>query len=141
MKFNYKILLPFLFLGVMAGSLFTSCEKECVDCGCSSLAVEKFVASDSMDIALQQLPPNATIVVVGSGLSIVNKAYLIGQDPTGADVRYPIDLNPAYVTESSVIFTLPKESANNTFLTDRLVLEAKGCQEPYIFPILKPTVQ
>lgn len=141
MKFNYKILLPFLFLGVMAGSMFTSCEKECVDCGCSSLAVEKFVASDSMDIALQQLPPSATIVVVGSGLSIVNKAYLIGLDPAGADVRYPIDLNPAYVTESSVILTLPKESANNTFMTDRLVLEAKGCKAPYIFPILKPTVQ
>ena len=139
MRFKYRILLPFLFFGAMAGSIFTSCEKECIECGCSSLAVDKFVSPDSMDIALQQFQPNSTIVVLGSGLSIVNKAYLMGFD----DTKYPIDLNPVYVTESSVIFTLPKERAKKgyTYETNRFVLEANGCKDPYIFNIYKPALQ
>jgi hypothetical protein len=143
MRFKYRILLPFLFFGAMAGSMFTSCEKECIECGCSSLAVDKFVSSDSMDIALQQFQPNSTIVVLGSGLSIVSKAYLMGYNSIGQDTIYPIDLNPAYVTESSVIFTLPKERAKKgyTYETNRFVLEANGCKDPYIFNIYKPALQ
>jgi hypothetical protein len=143
MRFKYRILLPFLFFGAMAGSIFTSCEKECVECGCSSLAVEKFVSSDSMDVALQQLQPNSTIVVLGSGLSIVNKAYLMGYNSIGQDTIYPIELNPAYVADGSIIFTLSKERAKKgyTYETNRLVLEATGCKDPYVFNILKPALE
>lgn len=123
MKLKHKIMLPFLLGGAFIGSLMTSCEDTCTGCDCAGFVVDKIVSSDSLDTGLGQLTSNTTVVVLGSGLSTVSQAYFID----AKENTYDIFLNPAYITDNSIIITLDSDADFKP--TNRLVLKSKnGCE-------------
>lgn len=116
-----KVKYGFLASVAALTAFFSSCEDKCVNCNCDAFQVDYVDNVDSTGVALSELSAGATVIIHGSGLSTTTGVFLVKDNDW-----YPVDFNPNYVTDESVIVTLT--SAADNMRTDQLVLRnAGGC--------------
>ncbi len=131
MKIKHGFYASVAALTISCAAFLTSCEDKCASCNCDSFHVDYVVSPDSSDVHLTELSSKTTIVIVGSGLETANGVYLVDKN----NVPFSVELNPAFVTENSIVVTL-NSAADELRTESLLVTSASGCQA--FLPLPKP---
>lgn len=138
MRMKYGFFASVASLALATAGFFSSCEDKCVGCQCDSFVVDQVVNADSMDVALTELSSNTTVVILGSGLATANGIYLVDAENN----RYPVALNPTFVTDNAIVVTLDSDADN--LRTERLLVTSTGGCEKYVElakPVPAPSIK
>lgn len=138
MRTKYGFFASVASLALGFAGFFSSCEDECVNCNCDAFVVDYVVNADSMDVQLSELTANSTVVIIGSGLSSTNAAYLVDADNN----MYSLPLNPTFITDNAIVVTLNSDG-NNASTTQILLSSSTGCSVYYDInkPVPAPSVK
>lgn len=137
MKLKNKFIAASFALPMALGSMLVSCEDTCNNCNCESYTLTSVCDADSVNTPLRELYSQETVVIRGTGLSMTREVYLQGED----GVLYAVALNPAMVSDNTIIITMDSEA--NLKTTNKLILVSSGgCKLEYAIskPVPAPSM-
>lgn len=137
MKLKNKFIAASFALPMALGSMLVSCEDSCNNCNCESYTLTSVCDADSVNTPLRELYSEETVVIRGTGLSMTREVYLQGED----GVLYSVALNPAMISDNTIIITMDSEA--NLKTTTKLVLVSNGgCKLEYAIskPVPAPSM-
>lgn len=138
MKIKHGFYASVAALTLSCAGFLSSCEDKCASCNCDAFHVDYVVSPDSSDVHLTELSSKTTVVLVGSGLGAANGVYLVDKNGN----PYPVELNPAFVTDNSIVITLNSD-ANELRTESLLVTSTGGCQSSIALakPVPAPSIK